>query len=441
MSRIRNSKSGHRLIRFGIFLILAALVASMGGCNYTPPPSEDLEIHTWYDLDAVRDNLHGHHILMNDLNSTTLGYEELASPTANGGKGWDPIGFLIGEGGPIFRGAFDGQGHEIHDLYINRPDERYVGLFGDGDGVIGNIGVVNVTVFGGDHVGGLAGGITTVSNSYSIGSVTGNQYVGGLTGDAFSVSNCYSLGSVTGNQYVGGLAGFGNSVSSSYSTGEVTGTEDVGGLVGYAGENVISSHSTGSVTGNSAVGGLVGHNDATVSNSYSSASVIGTTGGQDVGGLAGYSAGAVSHCYCAGSATGDVYVGGLVGHSAGIVSDSYYGGNVDGNTAVGGLMGWNEKGTVSNCYSTGSVVGQQIVGGLVALNSATLGSSFWDTETSGQAVSAGGTGKNTTEMKSLPTFSGAGWEIIAVASNETNSSYIWNIVNNVTYPFLSWQTV
>jgi hypothetical protein len=42
-------------------------------------------------------------------------------------------------------------------------------------------------------------------------------------------------------------------------------------------------------------------------------------------------------------------------------------------------------------------------------------------------------------MKNITTFSGAGWNTIAVALNETNSAYIWNIVNNVTYPFLSWQ--
>jgi len=32
------------------------------------------------------------------------------------------------------------------------------------------------------------------------------------------------------------------------------------------------------------------------------------------------------------------------------------------------------------------------------------------------------------------------WDIIAVANPGTHKpSYIWNIVNGVTYPFLSWQ--
>ena len=69
--------------RIGLLLITAGFVAGMAGCggDYNPP-AKDLEIRTWYDLDAVRDNMAGNHTLMNDLNSTTPGYEELASPTA-----------------------------------------------------------------------------------------------------------------------------------------------------------------------------------------------------------------------------------------------------------------------------------------------------------------------------------------------------------------------
>ena len=67
--------------------------------------------------------------------------------------------------------------------------------------------------------------------------------------------------------------------------------------------------------------------------------------------------------------------------------------------------------------------------------------SFWDTETSGQATSDGGTGKSTAEMQSIATFSGAGWNIIAVANlGIRNPSYIWNIVDDETYPFLSWES-
>jgi len=279
------------LAKFSIFLITAALIAGMVGCDGYTPPSKSLEIRTWYDLDDVRNNLAGNHTLMNNLDSTTAGYEELASPTANQGKGWKPIGTFTPWGPTAFSGltgTFEAQGYEIRDLFINRLDEGYVGLFGgvDGGGVIKDIGAVNVTV-------------------------TGDYYVGGL----------------------------------------------------------------------------VGKNDGTVSNSYSS-------------------------------------------------------GNITGGSRVGGLLGGN-TGTVSNSYSTSGVTGNTHVGGLVGENQidGVVSDSFWDFETSGQATSDGGRGKTTAEMKGIATFSGAGWDIVAVASaGMHNPAYIWNIVDDGTYPFLSWES-
>ena len=229
--------------------------------NFAPEISENLEIWDWYDLNAIRDNLSGSYILMNDLGSTTAGYEELASDTANGGKGWEPIGTSDDQ----FTGSFDGQGYEIEDLFIDRPEEDYVGLFGyvGRGGAVQNVGVVNATVAGNGYVGGLvgrSGGIDdsgrifegTVGNSYSTGNVTdgGWGWVGGLIGgNAGTVSKSYSTGNVTGHDYVGGLVGYNwrGTVSNSYSTGSVT-------CVQWD-----SSECSG--------GGLVSVNNGTVSNS------------------------------------------------------------------------------------------------------------------------------------------------------------------------------
>ena len=170
--KILGSRRHYYVARISILLIMIALIAGMAGCLF-PPASRNLEIRTWYDLDAIRDNLSGHHILMNDLDSTTAGYEELASPTANEGKGWHPI---VGAGGdPPFTGTFDGQGYEIRDLFINLPGIGYVGLFsvlGEG-GRIEDIGVVNAHVNSTAYAGSLVGvNLGTVSNSYSTGSVS-----------------------------------------------------------------------------------------------------------------------------------------------------------------------------------------------------------------------------------------------------------------------------
>jgi hypothetical protein len=208
-----------------ISVIMLALIAGMIGCgDYTPP--QEGEIRDWYDLDAVRDNPGGSYILMNDLDSTTAGYEELASSAANEGKGWQPIGGLDA----LFTGRFDGQGYKISDLFINRADGAGVGLFSFvyEEGVVENIGVVNADVTGYDVVGGLA--------AFNWG----------------NMSYCYFTGSVTG-------------------TGSIHDVMGVGGLVAVNAGNINYCHSTGTVTGVSPVGGLVGVNGylapATVSNS------------------------------------------------------------------------------------------------------------------------------------------------------------------------------
>ena len=542
------------VIKVGIFLITAALIAGMAGCGPLPPAQE---IRDWHDLDAIRDNFStGYsYLLMNDLDSTTAGYEELASPTANGGKGWQPIGTCD----HWFDGLFYGQGHEIRDLFIDRPGEECVGLFGKFVwGGVQDIGVVNFTVAGSDYVGVLVGrNHGFVINSFcATGNVTGNSCVGGLVGynsrDVVnSYYNCdevliggqhvitvgalfdedfeewlandkfldinerlsqengyYVVNNVTDlkellafgqnhalrfrltndldlagepNFYIPYLAGEfdgnGHKISNlSFNfdfvslvglfgylapSGKITqvgveniniaGYSAVGGLLGFNNEGTVSnSHSSGNVTGEECVGGLVGrtYQDA-VTDSYFTGSVAGE---ECVGGLVGQNEyGNVSNSYSTGNVTGVDSVGGLVGHiydtnvRPGAVTDSYSSSNVTGSGAVGGLVGRNREGTVSNSYSTGSVTGDEYVGGLVGYNDGgyyvgPVNNSFWDTQTSGQATSDGGIGKTTAEMQDIATFSGADWNITAVANPGTrNPSYIWNIVDDVTYPFLSWQ--
>jgi hypothetical protein len=374
----------------GDYSITANFILFAGGSGTVEDP---YQIADWRHLDNVRNYLDCHFIVINDLDLNSIGYTELASATANEGKGWQPIGTIAVN--DTFVGSFDGQGYEIRDLFIDRPDESDVGLFGvvDEGGVIENVGVV------------------------ANGNVTGNGDVGVLVGkNEGSVSNSYCIGNVTGTLNVGGLVGwnFGGTVTDTYSTGSVTGLDNVGGLVGWNTGTASNSYATGGVTGNTSVGGLVGKNGGTASNSYATGGVTGNT---SVGGLVGKNdaTGTVSNSYATGSVTGDDNVGGLVGKNGGTASNSYSTGNVTGNTHVGGLVGRN-PGTESN--------------------------SFWDTQTSGQGSSAAGTGKNTTEMKDFTTFSVAGWDIFAVDdADDRNTGYIWNIVDNVTYPFLSWQPV
>ena len=159
--------------------------------------------------------------------------------------------------------------------------------------------------------------------------------------------------------------------------------------------------------------------------------IMGT--GSYIGGLVGISAwgsngGTVTRCYSIGVVNGG---SGLVGYNsyAGAVTNCYSSCAV----SLGGLVGAN-GGTVFGCYSTGAVSGAD--GGLVGgspYEPAT--GSFWDTQTSGQVRSAGGTGKTTAQMQDIQTYLDAGWDFVGESENGT--SQIWQMPEGGGYPVLA----
>jgi hypothetical protein len=103
-----------------------------------------------------------------------------------------------------FRGVFDGLGHTISDLYINRPTTDNVGLFGfNRSGDIRNVGLVNGNITGRSRVGGLVGYNwylgASISNAYSTGTVTATGYNDGEGGTIASVGGLvgYNEGAIT----------------------------------------------------------------------------------------------------------------------------------------------------------------------------------------------------------------------------------------------------
>uniref|UniRef100_UPI001D012F8F beta strand repeat-containing protein n=1 Tax=Aliarcobacter butzleri TaxID=28197 RepID=UPI001D012F8F len=163
----------------------------------------------------------------------------------NSNKGFNPIGdFSTSDNNSMFTGTFDGKGFTISDLYMNRSNTNYVGLFGYTNGsTIKNIGLENIDIKGQNYTGGLVGynNNGTIQNSYATGSVTGNDCVGGLVAynQNGTIQNSYLIGSVTGDhQSVGGLVGFNDNgiIQNSYASETVTrlsGTNtDFGGLLG-----------------------------------------------------------------------------------------------------------------------------------------------------------------------------------------------------------------
>ena len=355
------------------------------------------EIHDWHDLDAVRDDLDGDYVLMNDLDRNTPGYEDIVDTE----QGWEQIGDSPVDGDP-FTGTFNGNGYDIKDLYIDRPDTSYIGLFGyiEDDAELVDIKIIDPEVNGDNRVGGLVG-----------------------FNDGGTIFDSHGTGDVNGQNFVGGLVGFQEEgmMKNSSSTVSVNGESRVGGLVGETRDVVKYSHGAGEVTGDEYVGGLIGWNrEGVVSKSSANSEVIGE---RQVGGLVGSNIGSLENSYATGDVIGEEYSGGLIGYNNYHVSKSYSTGEVSGESRTGGLIGWDEH-IVRN--------------------------SFWDIETSGQEGSAGGTGKSTAEMKNVATYTNLDtngleepWDFVDDPYDDESDEDIWDIddegIINQGYPILTWE--
>ena len=321
-----------------------------------------------------------------------------ASGTANwfDGAGFLPIGGATSPGdpnvGPKFKGFYNGQGHVITGLRINRPETDNVGLFGhfgiaqsNQPSVISNLGLVDVVVAGARGTGTL------------IGRITGNR-------DTL-VERCFAVnGSVTGDGATGGLIGSHNS----FDQRPRPQTENPMTRESFADIDVFFSGNE--TAGKDKFGGLAGCNQkGDIINSFARGNVL------------------------TGPNSGTFRVGGLAGciDRRGEVLNSFSTGKVSGGEEVGGLTGSG---------GTGGAAGF-------------IENSLWDIESSGMAgnsVEGEGVaeGKTTAEMQLVSTFFNAGWDF-----KDGEGSSIWNIGNgngdgpgdgpgvgrNNGYPYLSWQ--
>ncbi len=300
----------------------------------------------------------------------------------NEGEGWNPVG----EPENPFSGNYDGDGHRITNLFIERPEETYVGLFGNTSGaVIKKLMLDDAFVHGWRYVGGMVGYMeneSRVEHIYieNIELHIGQRHGGGLAGYAHQsyVARTYSSGSLTrGNIYewnsIGGLIGS-ITVSSGHDTPSM----------------VLESFSTVHLTSQS-------------HNSY--------------GGLVGsmWQHALISNCYTRGS------VQGSGSRAAGMVAE---------------LSDGSQPKTIENSFAATYVdaYGQDVSGFLGFNNGGTFQGNFWDMEVSDQyGNDQAATGKTTEEMKDPLLFSDAGWDMDVVWTIDTTGFF------NDGYPVLRWQ--
>jgi hypothetical protein len=314
-------------------------------------------VTTCDQLQAMEQGLSCAYRLANDIDCS-------ATSTWNDGEGFVPVG------NPVqFTGDFDGAGHRIFDLTINRPASNNMALFGMSAGDIHDVGLVNPTITAQHYSGSLVGWQSqgTITDSYAAGIVVNGAqacvYVGGLVGHQDgTITGSYAEGTVTGgagSSGVGGLVGLqgGGAITNSYATVTVTAEDEsalIGGLVGAQRSGGIAGcYAEGSVevegANTSAVGGLVGRQTGTITNCYATASVAGS---YYVGGLVGQVDGALSNSYATGSVSGSYYDGQLVGllQANGTVTTCFATGLATATGFAGGLVGMNQSGAITDCY-------------------------------------------------------------------------------------------
>lgn len=182
----------------------AAMAQFAGGSGTSEDP---WQVETLEHLQAINDHLDAHFIQIADID---------ASETAemDGGAGWMPI--------ETFTGTYNGAGHTIDSLTINRP------------------GVTRAALFARVNEGGVIENLT-ITNA----SVSGNSMVAIAVGQLFggNISNIHTSGAVSGTQMSGGVVGYlrggGEIFRSSSSATVYAGDRRGGGLVGFVEENSV----------------------------------------------------------------------------------------------------------------------------------------------------------------------------------------------------------
>ena len=292
-------------------------------------------------------------------------------------SGWMPIGNPAN----AFNAHFDGNGFTIRNLFINRPTENNIGLFGSmsRQAVLNDIHLMDINVTGRERVGGLVGFLTeenaatrgTISRSSVRGAVNGKGVrVGGIigSGQSLNLTSAAAHIIVRGETLaVGGFIGFGRDamVINSSVVGDISSSDrEAGGFIGYGGDARISdSQARVNVKGgrgnDGQVGGFIGNGgNIQIDHSYAIAHIVGT--GNSVGGLIGSGQNArITRSYTKGSVEGTrYYVGGLIGLGRGAtIIASFSLNDVTGGWKTGGIIGESSRATITASYARGNVTG------------------------------------------------------------------------------------
>ena len=195
-----------------------------------------------------------------DLDTSGNGRADAGDDYWNAGRGWRPLRRRLRP----FDAVFEGNGHTIANLFIDREgDAALFGRIGRG-GVVRHLGLTAVDVTG-SGAGGLAiDNDGVIHGTYVTGRVAG-EWAGALTlSNGGRVSASYGAARIVSDQGGGLLAWNVGWIGASYATGSVTGSG--GGLVAVNDGVIVATYATGEVSRNG--GALVLRGDGEVRHSY-----------------------------------------------------------------------------------------------------------------------------------------------------------------------------
>lgn len=245
------------LLVFGILILGLHINAN---AQETSVPDGYTGIYNIADLDGIRNNPAGKYILMRDIDMTE---DTKKGGDWDNGMGWTPI--------EEFTGVLNGNGHQIIGMNIyteGSAEKDCIGLIGnlittedsdedsDEEGVVENLGLINVTInANAKYIGSIAGYSNSgkIRNCYSSGKIrTLNQgnsdSVGGIVGRSTwtqEIKNCFSMidiviESQNTSCQAGGISGKGywfNEIENCYFRGKITGTTHCYGITDLSAKN------------------------------------------------------------------------------------------------------------------------------------------------------------------------------------------------------------
>ncbi len=330
-------------------------------------------------------------------------------------NGWTPIGDVAYP----FVGTYDGDGHNIINMYSHHAELCGVGLFGHiTNSSIQNLTIINADISGPAGVGGVAGCLMTLSGERTTSSIINCQVINSTikaSGDGIAVGGLVGLIDVNTVALIDSCASIGNTIHAEYNAGGIVGCGSA-----YSFTSIDLCKNSSSVTSNYAgAGGIIGIADTlsvTTSNNMGKiAGAIKYTGdssssiGRGVGGICGGSGVSwVSGCENTGEISGYEGVGGIIGstrlaysddsgalynntylrycknsgkvsasnsHVGGLCGESQFGcfgslniGDISGTDHVGGIAGHTSLSVIHNTINSGTVKGNNYVSGISAIS-------------------------------------------------------------------------